>query len=49
MLIREQIGNGVDSVPVVVMEGKRRDITFRGAKEVEEYLGGLETIVKEAR
>ncbi|KAL8776807.1 MAG: hypothetical protein Q9213_008123 [Squamulea squamosa] len=36
MLMREQIGNGVDSVPYVVIEGKRRDFTLVGAKERQE-------------
>jgi len=31
MLIQEQAGNGVDSVPFVVFEGKRRDISIQGA------------------
>lgn len=48
MLIREQAGNGVDSVPYIVFEGKRRDITLVGAKEVEEYEKALQTIVKES-
>lgn len=47
MLIREQAGNGVDAVPHVVIEGKRRDITLTGAKEVEEYLKALERVMKE--
>ncbi|KAF7507490.1 hypothetical protein GJ744_010421 [Endocarpon pusillum] len=48
MLIREQAGNGVDSVPYIVFEGKRRDITLVGAKEVGEYEKTLQTIVKES-
>jgi len=48
MLIREQAGNGVDSVPYIVFEGKRRDITVVGAKEVEEYVKALEQIAKES-
>ena len=48
MLMREQTGNGVDSVPYVVIEGKRRDVTLVGAKEVPEYLKALETVAKEA-
>ncbi len=48
MLVREQAGNGVDSVPYIVFEGKRRDITLVGAKEVEEYEKALQTIVKES-
>ena len=48
MLIQEQKGNGVDSVPFVVLEGKRRDLTLEGAKEVDEYVKGLMQIVKES-
>lgn len=40
--------NGVDSVPTVVFEGKRRDLTLVGAKEVAEYEKALATIVKES-
>ncbi|KAF2654602.1 thioredoxin-like protein [Lophiostoma macrostomum CBS 122681] len=46
--IREQAGNGVDSVPYVVFEGRRRDFTMVGAKEVGEYLKVLEQVGKEA-
>ena len=49
MLIREQASNGVDSVPHIVFEGKRRDLTVQGAKEVEEYLRDMEIIVKETK
>jgi predicted DsbA family dithiol-disulfide isomerase len=48
MLIREQTGNGVDSVPYIVIEGKRRDITVIGAKEVEDYVKALEQVMKES-
>ena len=48
MLIREEAGNGVDSVPVVRIEGKRRDVTIQGANEVEDYVKGLQQIVKES-
>jgi predicted DsbA family dithiol-disulfide isomerase len=48
MLIQEQTNNGVDSVPYIVVEGKRRDVTLIGAKEVEEYDKALATIVKES-
>jgi predicted DsbA family dithiol-disulfide isomerase len=48
MKIREQASNGVDSVPFVVIEGRRRDITIQGANEVEDYVKGLEQIVKES-
>jgi predicted DsbA family dithiol-disulfide isomerase len=47
-LIREQASNGVDSVPYIVLEGKRRDVTLVGAKEVDEYVKALEQIVKES-
>ena len=47
-LIREQAGNGVDSVPFVVLEGRRRDITLQGAQEVEDYEKALRQIVKES-
>lgn len=48
MLIREQAGNGIDSVPYVVVEGRRRDFTLEGAKEVVEYLKTLEQVAKES-
>ncbi|KAH8599432.1 thioredoxin-like protein [Bisporella sp. PMI_857] len=48
MLIREQANNGIDSVPHVIFEGKRRDVTLQGAKEVEEYVKALNQIVKES-
>ncbi|KAL8886604.1 MAG: hypothetical protein Q9215_005721 [Flavoplaca cf. flavocitrina] len=48
MLIREQASNGVDSVPYVVFEGKRRDFTLVGAKGVAEYLKTLEAVAREA-
>lgn len=48
MAVREQVGNGVDAVPVVMIEGKRRDFTLQGAKEVEEYVKALEQVVRES-
>ncbi|KXT03577.1 hypothetical protein AC578_10025 [Pseudocercospora eumusae] len=48
MMIREQAGNGVDSVPYIVFEGKRRDITLEGAREVDEYVKTLNQIIKES-
>ena len=48
MLIREQAGNGIDAVPYIVLEGKRRDLTLEGAKEVEDYVKALKTIIKES-
>jgi predicted DsbA family dithiol-disulfide isomerase len=48
MLIREQAGNGIDAVPYVVIEGKRRDISLEGCKEVQEYVKALERVIKES-
>lgn len=48
MLIREQTGNGVDGVPNITIEGKKRDLTLVGAKEVDEYTKALEQIAKES-
>lgn len=48
MLIREQAGNGIDSVPYVIVEGKRRDVSLQGAQEVGDYVKALEQIVKES-
>lgn len=48
MKIQEQAGNGVDSVPYVVFEGRRRDFTEVGAKTVEQYVKVLEQVAKEA-
>lgn len=47
MLIREQVGNGIDAVPHVVIEGRRRDLTLEGAREVDEYVKSLERVIKE--
>ncbi|KAM3074568.1 hypothetical protein ACMFMG_007998 [Clarireedia jacksonii] len=47
-MIKEQEMNGVDSVPYVFLEGRRRDITIIGAKDVEDYVKALEQIVKES-
>jgi len=47
-LIRQQAGNGIDSVPYIVIEGKRRDLTLVGAREVDEYVRNLERIIKES-
>ena len=49
MLMREQAGNGIDAVPYIVVEGKRRDITLEGCKEVADYLKALTQVVKESR
>ena len=47
--MQEQRANGVDTVPVVVFEGKRRDLTLEGAREVEEYLREMEKLVRETK
>lgn len=46
-LLRGQVSNGVDALPLVVFEGRRRDFTLKGAKEVEDYLAVVEKLVKE--
>lgn len=46
-LVGEEEGNGVDSVPIVVVEGRKRDFTLQGAKSVEEYVKCLEQVAKE--
>ncbi|EHK45142.1 hypothetical protein TRIATDRAFT_87959 [Trichoderma atroviride IMI 206040] len=43
-----EIRRDVDAVPVVAIEGKKRDITLTGSKEIEEYLKALERIAKES-
>lgn len=48
-LVRQQAGNGVDSVPTIMFEGKRRDIELVGAKSVEEYEKTLRQILKESK
>lgn len=47
-LIRDQIGNQVDSVPRIKIEGKRRDVELEGAKEVEEYVAALNKVIRES-
>jgi predicted DsbA family dithiol-disulfide isomerase len=43
-----EVARDNDAVPVVTVEGKRRDITLTGAKEVAEYVKALETVIKES-
>lgn len=45
--LRESVTNAIDSVPHIVFEGRRRDLTLVGAKEVHEYVKAMETIAKE--
>lgn len=47
-LIRQQAGNGVDAVPYIFIEGKRRDFTFEGCREVQEYVKALQQVIKES-
>jgi predicted DsbA family dithiol-disulfide isomerase len=47
LLIREQAGNGIDSVPYLVIDGKRRDVTLEGCREVAEYVNVLNRVIKE--
>ncbi|KAI9835063.1 MAG: hypothetical protein M1819_002615 [Sarea resinae] len=46
--IKTQRMDGVDSVPYVVIEGRRRDFSLVGAKEVDEYVKVLEQVVAES-
>lgn len=38
----------VDAVPSVKFEGRKRDITLTGAKDISDYVQTLETIIKES-
>lgn len=49
MAIQEQAGNGVDAVPYIMIEGKRRDFTLEGAKEIEEFEKALHQVAKESK
>ncbi|KAJ2968850.1 hypothetical protein NQ176_g8975 [Zarea fungicola] len=42
------VGSDVDAVPVVRIEGKKRDLTLTGAKEVGAYIKALETVAKDS-
>lgn len=46
--IGEQRGNGVDSVPFVLVEGRKRDVSLTGANEVVDYVKLLMGIVRES-
>lgn len=48
MAVRQQAGNQIDAVPYVVIEGKRRDMTLEGAREVDEYVTTLNKVIKES-
>lgn len=48
-MMLEQKMDGVDSVPTIRIEGRRRDITLVGAKSVDEYVKALVTVAKESR
>jgi predicted DsbA family dithiol-disulfide isomerase len=49
LAVQEEAHNGRDSVPYIVIEGKRRDLSLVGAKEVEEYEKALHSIAKESK
>lgn len=38
----------VDAVPSVRFEGRKRDITLTGARDVSDYVEALQTIIKES-
>lgn len=42
------VGMDIDAVPVVMVEGRRRDLTLTGLKQVADYVKALETVVKES-
>ena len=46
--IGEEAGNVSDQVPVVRIEGRKRDVTILGANEVDDYVKALTQIVKES-
>ncbi|KAF2140684.1 uncharacterized protein K452DRAFT_288777 [Aplosporella prunicola CBS 121167] len=46
--LQEQRVNGVDTVPFIVVEGRRRDLQLEGAREVDEYVKLLEQTVRES-
>jgi predicted DsbA family dithiol-disulfide isomerase len=43
-----EVAMDADAVPVVVVEGKRRDVSLAGAKEVKDYIKAMETVIKES-
>jgi len=43
-----RVEEGIDAVPYIRIEGKKRDFTFEGAREVQEYVKGLMQVVKES-
>ncbi|KAH7262095.1 thioredoxin-like protein [Fusarium tricinctum] len=42
------VGMDIDAVPTVIIEGRRRDLTLTGLKEVSEYVKAMEQITKES-
>ncbi|KAF7542945.1 hypothetical protein G7Z17_g11142 [Cylindrodendrum hubeiense] len=42
------VGMDVNAVPVVMVEGRRRDLTLDGLKTIADYVKALKTIVKES-
>lgn len=43
-----EVRRDIDAVPVITFEGKKRDITLTGSREIEEYLKVLERVAKES-
>ena len=48
MAVRQQAGNQIDAVPYIVIEGKRRDHSLEGAKEVDQYVATLNKVIQES-
>lgn len=44
LLIREQANNGIDTVPHIMIQGKKREFTLEGATETKEYLKALKDV-----
>lgn len=42
------VARDVEAVPVVTIEGRRRDLTLTGAKDATDYVKALETVIKES-
>lgn len=48
-MIRMASMDGVDAVPHILIEGRKRDFTLIGAKEVADYAKALQTVIKESK
>lgn len=47
-LVRQQKINGVDTVPTIMFEGGKRDLTLVGAKNVADFTKTIQIIIKES-